>query len=168
MNTIISMTDDEEYDYMNYLREKYGDAKARDFYKRARELQHATTSQSKANGGNGIPWVAKGVTNESVWKHDGYKVVVRVTDENSEKGGVTFEYVQGDKDYSPEMIEKFKKIHSFSGFGKIIDNSNAALEHGSWRCIKEGHSTTRASKGYVAKVGDTLRRTYKMNGYKAS
>ena len=164
------MSLDEEYYYMNYLREKYGEEKARDFYVKAREAQNAPTPTNKNNTGGykGIPLVAKGITNGSMWKHDGYRVVVEVTDENAAKGGVTFRYVEGGKYYPQEMIDEFKKVGSFSGFGKLLGHPKAALEHSSWHCIQSGTPSNRTNKGYVAKPGDTIRTTYNRNGYKAS
>lgn len=166
MNTVINMTEDEAFDYMTYLQKTYGDKKARDFFMKMRESQN--TQSNKVNGYTGIPWVAKGMTNGSCWWHDKYQVVVEVTDENSAKGGVTYKGVKGNRYYSPDMIDKFKDIHSFSGFGQLIENSKAALEHAHWHCIQQGQPSGRANKGYIASVGDTIRTAYSRNGYKAS
>ena len=165
MNTIV-MTNDEAFDYLTYLQKTQGDKKARDFFLKMREDQ--VKSANNSTTGRGISWVAKGITNGSMWKHDKYQVVVEVTDENSQKGGVTFRCIEGNKYYSPDMVSKFKDIKSFSGFGQIIENSKAALEHAHWHCIRQGKASDRTNKGYVAQVGDTIRTAYSRNGYKAS
>lgn len=167
MNKTIEMTSSEAFDYMNYLQKTYGDDKAREFFMK---MSASTPSESApaSTGHTGIAWVEKGMTNGSQWWHDKYEVVAEIVDENSEKGGVQYKFVQGKKYYSPDIVSELNDITSFSGFGRVIENSNAALEHGHWHCIRAGRPTTRARKGYVAQVGDTIRRAYTKNGFKAS
>ena len=166
MSKMIEMNDNDMYYYMNYLQKTYGDKVAHDFFMKTMAANDSQRRQPVEH--TGISWVDKGVTNGSQWLHDKYNVVAEVVDENSQKGGIEFKFVQGPNYYSPDMVSKFGKVTSFSGFGKVIENSNAALEHGRWHCIKMGQPTTRAKRGYVAQVGDTLRRAYTKNGFKAS